>query len=756
MASEAHAPDGHSTGRELIWTPHAQPVLSGQTPLATGHFADAAEEAGEGKLSEYGRLLRARKLTLAAVGLLGAVAGVVAFFAQVRVYRASATLEVQVPNQRFLNRDALDPSGSENGATSREYVETKARILRGDSLLLRTIKTLSQPANGSKPADWAALVGTLPVQAPETEDRLLRAVSRRLSVEIAGESRLIEVAFESTDPQFSATFVNTLTREFLDSEADTNSLAARSTSRALAEQLAELKTRLEKSENALQAYARKAGLLFNERSENLSESRVSQVQADLGQARNERMAKQARYEQVATTSMDALPEVLGDPTIKDLVGRISTLRQELAQLSTTFSAGHYKVKQIRAQIEELEREYTRQRERMVQLIFNDYRSAVRREELLGQSYAASARHLSEQSYRSIQYNMLKREVDTNRQMYESMLHKLLEAGVLSAVRTNHVRVVDPALRPSFPVRPRLAADIGIGLAAGLLLGAIVILARGRPGQNFLRPEDAAAQLGAAELGAIPRCDVYWPAGNGSRRKALSATSSHGFGNQLLRVHSEPSLLSQSCRAVMTSLLFSLRDSGGRSCMVINSPGSTDGKTTATVHLGASLARSGYRTLLIDGDMRRPQLHKIFDVPLEPGLKDLLAGDHAIPYETSVNNLWVLPSGNVETDPIPLLLSMQMPYLLKMLQKSFDIVLIDTPPGMLFADARIWARHANGVIFVVRAGRTSRDDAKAMRRRFAQDQTPVFGVLLNDWKPEYSSKNDYTKPYRAYRASPGRS
>ncbi len=705
------------------------------------------------KLGEYANLLRWRKWTILFLGLLGAAAGGALFFVEKPKYRVVTILEIQSPNEHFMNRSALDPKAPERAESAQQYLQTKLRTLQGRSLLLRTVAGIRERSvAGSTAPKWAKAGEIENSDPPANSDELIRTVSKDLSVRLMEETRLMEIAFESIDPQFSAAFVKALVGEFVESEVESYSQSADSTSRELVHQLEQIKKKLQDSEVQLQSYAQRAGLLFTFHSENMDEPRVRQAQMELEQARSQRIAKQSRNEQVATASPDSLPEVLGDASMKDLRSRISLLKQQLAELTTTYSASHYKVKQVQAQIQELETGYRAQRENMLKLIHNEYAAALRREELLTQSYAVGTKDLFQQSSRAIQYNILKREVDTNRQLYDSTLQTVKEAGVLSAVRPNYVRVIDPALAPSMPSRPKLLTNTGAGLLAGLFCGVVLVFVRERPGRHFHKLEQASLFLRVPQLGTIPSHSADF-----SRRPesgTLKLAWSHDSGTphqELVTALEQTSLLSESCEAVMASILFATSDQRKGSTVVVTSPVAGDGKTSTTVHLGIALAKSGRRTLLIDGDLRRPRLHELFDVTNELGLRQLLTEDPGFtkPRVTSIPNLSVLTSGGVDPNPTPLIFSRRLPALLEALQMGYDIILVDTPPTGLFADARSWAQSALGVVLVVRAGRTDRQDAKTTCQRFAQDGSAVIGVVLNDWNPSHDGSKDYASSYKSY-------
>jgi capsular exopolysaccharide synthesis family protein len=441
--------------------------------------------------------------------------------------------------------------------------------------------------------------------------------------------------------------------------------------------------------------------------------------------------------------------------------KLADLRRQLAELTASYTPAYYKVQRVQAQVTELEATLARERANVINRIRNEYDSAQRRERLLAAAYAAQAKLVSAQAAKAIHYNILKREVDTTRQLHEAMLQKVKEAGIASAMRASNIRVVDAATVPTRPFKPNLLLNSALGLFSGVFLGVVLVLARERTDLTLRAPGDTLSCLPLPELGVIPAASA-----DGSQRALVwragrSGTERPGEQVELATWKRKPSLLAESFRATLTSILFCGHNGDRPRILVLTSPSPAEGKTTVVSNLGIALAEIHRRVLLIDADLRRPRLHQVFGLPNDRGLGHLLVdgcspgerpGDPPI-QETEIERLYLLPSGSGASGATNLLHSDRMRTLLRQFRRDFDVVLIDSPPMLQIADARVLGRLADGVILVFRSGETSRSAALAACRRFAEDGTRVLGTVLNAWDPDstgygYYRSHDYHRYYHS--------
>ena len=741
---------------------------------AHGYAPEAFEDGGPGPLVECWRILRRRKGTLILIAFLGGLAGLLYTLPQTPVYQARTSLEIQTLNQDFLNIRQVSQVSEPNTWDTLTDIQTQIRILQSDSLVERVIAKL----NLSKPSDLkqatdrvSAWRRALKLPEPEAKgapsawESLLKSASGGVRVRALGQTRLVEVSCDSTDAKMAATFANALANEFIEQNIEARWKMTQRTGEWLTRQIDELRIKLERSEDALQAYARQSGLMFTSEKTNVAEEKLRQLQEELSKAQADRISRQSRYEMAHSSAPETLADILNDVALRDRQTRLTDLRRQHAELSATYKPEYSKVKRVQAQIVTIEAALKRERNAILERIRNDFQEAQGREKMLASVYASQARLVTEQAEKSIQYGILKREVDSTRQLYDAMLQRLKEASIAAAMRASNIRVVDAAREPLGPYKPNGTMNSALGLLAGLFLGVALVVMRERADRSIQEPGDSSFYLNLPELGVIPhsgaaRHRLYY-----RRRKRMAepapaaetglvAKSDVRDQVELASWQHKPSLVAESFRAILTSILFS-GDNGNRPRVLVVTSGSPkEGKMTVASNLAIALAEVHQRVLLIDGDMRRPRLHEIFDAGNEGGLSDILkengaraeSGLAGAIQETKLPNLFLLASGPVSSAAATPLFSRQMPGLLKDLLRQFDSILIDTPPMLQMPDARVLGRLTDAVLLVVRAGHTTRDAAMAARQRFEEDGTPLLGTILNDWDPK-SSGGGYDGYYK---------
>ena len=733
------------------------------------------EEPERSSLLDYWRILRRRKGTLVLFGFFGALIGVLVTLPQTPVYQARTTLEIQLLNDRFLNMREVSPiAQAESPTYGPTDIPTQIRIIQSETLIERVLDKLKV----RNVSDLAAPAGRIPVwrralNLPEPDpltahQQALGMAAGNLSVRSSEDTRIVEILCDSTDPRMAARFANTLVDEYIKDNLESRWIMAQRTGEWLTRQLDDLRIKLERSGDALQSYARSSGLVFTGEKNSLSEEKLRQLQADLGRAQASRMARQSRFEMVRTSSPEALPEVLNDGSLRAYQAKLTDLQRQLADLGTTFTSAHSGVKSLRAQVAAVESAFQRERDAILKAIRNEYEDALRQEKLLQAEYTRQAARVSEESERAIQYNILKREAETNRQLYDTMLQHVKEASIASAIKASNVRVVDPAKPPGGPYKPQPSRSGAMGVLAGLFFGVLFVIVRERFDRTIHNPDDSSLYLGISELGIIPsagtaRRRLYY--GRKSRRLRAGDGQPGVDGEppandcvELVTLHHSASGMAESFRTTLASILFAGRDGDRPKLLVVTSPGPMEGKTAVTSNLGVALAEAGHKVLLIDGDLRKPRLHEVFGLANEMGLGDFLKDRQTrlaeaistVVRETKLAGLWLLPAGPRTTAAANLLYSPRLPELLKAVRLDYDMVLIDTPPMLQIADARLLGRLADAVVLIIRAGKTTRDAALAARDRLSEDGIEVLGTILNDWNPDRSAGSGYYRYYDRYR------
>ncbi len=682
---------------------------------------------------------------------------------QTPVYQSTNSLEIQAVNEPSLNTGDLDANAKASEALMSAYIQTQIEILSSRALIGRVISKLrleERPEFIEKRGGLGAWrkVLWLPPRLPVPQREYALAVVREnLRITAPRGSHLIRIEYSSIDRTLAADLANALAQEFIDQNLELRLRSTQRTNEWLNQQLDDLKAKLEESEDRLHTYGRASGLMFTSENDSVAEAKLKQVQEELSRAQADRIAKQSRQELVKKTPADSLQEVVENGPFRDYQVKLADVQRQLADLQSYLTPNHYKVKQLQAQIAELESALQRERSHVTERIASSYESAKRREQLLLQTYFRQAALVSELDAKGIQYKILKREVDTNRKLYEAILQRVKESNMVSAMRASNIVVFDPAVIPSRPYKPNLLLNSSLGLVSGIFLGVVLVFVLESADRSLKLPGDSVAYLKVPELGVIPSANkdtafrrAIWtklPAGqieHGRREEAAAGSV------ELVTWRRTRSPLAESFRATLASILFAEANGTHPRVIVFTSASPGEGKTTAVSNLGIALARINHRVLLIDGDMRRPRLHRIFSLSNNFGLSDLLADGNrhkeysleAMAQETEVPNLCVLPSGSPTASPSDLLYSPLLPDLLRRFREEFDAVLIDTPPVLHLADTRVFGRLADAAILVCRAGETNRDSARGATERLAADGTPVLGTILNDWEPSITGYYEY--------------
>ncbi len=458
---------------------------------------------------EYWQMVRRHKAAVILATLLGGLIAFASTLPAPRIYQARTTLEIQGLNDDFLNFRNVNPT-MEGSSYSPDYdIQTQVKILQSKTLIKRVREKLEQQkrTEGLEPPDrLSAWRKALRIASP-TPDNLwkqaLGVAAGSVKVRSSGTNRIVEVSTDSTNPRVAADFVNTLAAEFIEQNLEARWKSTEHTGEWLTKQLQDLKIKLEKSEEQLQAYARATGLVFTDEKNNVEEARLADLQKQLSEVQADRMAKQSKYEMAAGSPTAAVPDVLDDSSLQDSRNTLNGLKSRLAEARVTFTPNHQDVKRIQAQITSVEAAQQADSSNILTRIRNEYEAAQHREKLLLASYTQQAHLVSEEADKAAHYNLLKREVDTSRTLYESVLQKLKEASIASALRASNIRVVDGADPAGGPYKPDVSQSTTVGLLTGLFFGIGFVVMRERADRTLQDPGDPAFYLNLPELGIVP-------------------------------------------------------------------------------------------------------------------------------------------------------------------------------------------------------------------------------------------------------------
>jgi capsular exopolysaccharide synthesis family protein len=721
---------------------------------------------------------------------LSALAGLVLGFAigipMTPVFRARTSIEILNLNQDFMDMKHNSPVNTTEYSDEVSEEETQAQLIQGAALLNRVGAKLDPDAAHPKgrpvPArsGWRSWLHLPEHVEPTARQKLIGQAIRTLKVRVQPRTRVLELTTDSTSPQFAADFVNTLVQEFIYQSVEARLNNTSNTSAWLKQEIDSARSNLQRSEDALQAYARNSGLIFtdSESETNVATEKLQHLELSLSGVTADRISKESRYELAKNSPPDSLADVLNDEGLQTIDDKINETQRRLADLSAIYTPDYAGVKRAKAELASLQEAFQQKRGNILNKIETDYHQAQRNENLLRDAYLAQTREVTGQDEKTIQYNILKREVDSSRLLYDTMLQQMKQASIASALHASNLRVVDLAVPSDLPVSPNFKLNSMVGLFAGLILSISILTARERADRNLQMPGDIKQWLEIPELGTIPalvsstKRPIYYRGTSGALGQARPLLTGSPIGSnglvfdkpnqpdrvELVTLQHKSSLLAEAFRSALTSILFIGDNGNAPHVLVFTSTQPGDGKTTVVANLGIALAEIRKKTLIIDADMRRPSIHKVFGVPQSRGLSDLLQNEMTdenlagLVQETGLAGLNVLTAGTPTAAAAYLLHSPNFAAFLEKVRPEYDMVLIDTPPMVQMTDARIVGRLSDAAVLVARAGTTTRDALRTAKERFDEDRTRVLGSILNSWDLKRAVGSYYYRQYQKHYAT----
>ena len=746
-------PNHPNPGEKRLSTYGEMLVGAGARPYGVG---DTVDEEVPGTSIDPGRLLRKYWWVLLLLLLLGGAAGFTSVIFSSPMYRARLLLEVQ--SVSVMTKSALEVTSYEANDVN---LQTQITILRSGPFLKRGADRMQSETVPLAPTGRDLFSRLRQRVRPATQDPLENA-RRGLVVAIGTfdarpvtRTRLIELSCDSTSPDVAAQFLNAMAAEFVDDTSRSRMQSSQKTSEWLSAQIEETKSKLQDSEERLRDFVQASGNLFAGQETTLDDTKLAQLKGELAKIQSERIGKQSRYELTLKSPPEALAEVLDDTTLKGYQNQIANLKRERAALLTTYTPKHEKVVKLDAQLTFLEKTYENEITSVVRRIRNDYEAALRQERLLTSAYNGQSQRVGAEAGKAAQYNALKREVETLRQMYQSLLMEGNQAALSSSVPINPIRIVEPSSPPEFPYLPRPPLNISFGLLAGLVLTAGIIFLRERMDHSIKSPVSSRRLLNTRQLGVIPNLAVN---GNGLKRvrsaEVLPTGDDMSPGTALLNWRNAPAFIAESFRGTLASILRNQANGTTQKTILVTSAGSAEGKTTVVQNLGIALAETGRKVLVVDADFRRPHLHHRFDMPNDLSLVDMLSDDTPFSeypperwgLESGFPGLWVLPNRPSSDSVAKVLYSPRLRAVFEALAKRYDMILVDAPPILHLADARIIAPLTDAVILVLRCGVTDRESALEAYQRIREDGLFLLGTVLTDWRSTDFAKRQYDYDY----------
>ncbi len=722
-------------------------------------------------LREYWKILVKRKWLIIALLTIVVGAAFVATKLQVPEYRATALVLIEPEATQFLGFQDFD---QQTGRASAEFRASQYEILRSRSLaravvqaeqledhpeltgqlrqrslsgelrdLSRLLLSAIRPAS-ENPADASGQQGT----SADPLDLAANALLKKVEIEPVRNTQVVRVSVVSFDPEFSSRLANALVREYIDSSLQRRFDSGTQARRFLEGQLDEMRIALERSDRALAEFARQARVSDLDQNMEMTRDGLRSTSARLDEVRRELSQLEGWRELARQGQVDHLDPVAGNERLAELEARLQDASIAYRALSEQYTENFPLVAERRRDLESLREEVAAERQKVVAGIAGRLEARIAEQAALERAITQRENQLMDLNERSVQYNILRREFETNRELYDALLQRMKEIGVSAGVQKSNISIIDPAPVPTVAFRPNLQKNLAIASMLGLMIGIALALLLEFLDSTIRRTEDIERQVDRPVLGLIPLLrlrDQRATAATGRPERALSHYSA---------THPK-SAVSEAFRSLRTSLMFSTPEGMPR-VLLFTSPSQGEGKTTAAANLATVLAQNGASVLLIDADLRRPSVHRDFSIPRSPGLTDAISRvstgtqpEHPVIHGSGVDGLSLMPAGHATPSPAELLSSNQLAKVLSDCRRIFDHVIVDAPPILGLADAVVASRMVDGVVLVAAAGKTGKENFRISVQRLRQVQAPLLGVILNRVdleSPEYSYYSAYYYNY----------
>jgi succinoglycan biosynthesis transport protein ExoP len=706
----------------------------------------------------YDYLLILRKHQWLILSFMLAVVTIVAIatFRMQPVYVATARVEIDRENANILPFQGTD--SYDFMMDLENYIETQSKILTSETLALQTIRNNALSArpefSSSTGPSEAIASGSLANQKRPPE---LAQFLGSLSVKRVPNSRLMDVSFESTDPQLAARIVNAHINSYIEQNFRSKYEATSQASTWLTSQLDDLRVKVQKSEDALITYERQNQIWTLDDKQNITTQRLSDVNKQLTDAQSERMRKESLYQFAKSGNLDAVPQVQSNTTLTELLRKHEDLTSQYNDALSQYGPNFPKVVRLQAQLKELDAYIDKDKQKIVDILESDFREARERETMLTGLLDQQKVAANQMAEKLVEYNILKREAEALKTLYDGLMTKLKETAISASLRSSNIRVVDPAMIPSTPARPAKTRNVALAFLVGLVGGIGLALMREYLDNTVKTPDDVETLSRLPSLAVVPQ--FAGSNGNGRRHGLLQGFSSNnGLDKriELVAQHLPKSQMSEAFRALRTSILLSQADHPPQ-VILVTSALPREGKTTAAANLAVTLAQLGDKTVLVDADLRKPGVGRLLNLTggKYAGLSSYLAGVSSldlvsIPHP-AIPNLVAIPTGPLPPNPADLLSSHKLVEAIAELRTKFKFIVIDSPPIMAATDAVILSVQADGVLLVVRSGETPKEAFTRTRDLLNSVKCRILGVVLNAVD---ASAPDYYYSYRYYPYSYG--
>lgn len=693
-------------------------------------------ENTETHLLDYFKIIQKRMWICIIVFVVSIVSAVVYTYRTQPLYRTTAKILLEHKELNVGIKQVM----SENKNTV-DFYTNQCEVLRSRLVAKKVIDTLdlknhpefslNKTTGNPKSAESNAV-------NPPAETDLINNFLSRLNVTLMKDSGILCISYVGHDPDIITTITNTIMQTYIEQDWERRYSVAKEALEWLNKQMKDVKSAVEQSERALQKYKKESNIIGIEptvsgQSGNREDSqhsvvlqKLAELNTTLTNAKTERIKLEMLYNKLATLKkaknqeeiIHSIPPVMQNSLIQKLKEDYVNAQNEVSLYAHRYGGKHPKIVQLNTELDTMKNNIMREVERLCENIIIEYEIARSNEATLATIFEQQKKEVFTQGDKAIQYGVLKREADTNRQMYETLLTRIKETNLTEDLKASDIRVIDNAEVPMSPYKPQRSLNILLGIVMGLFLGVGITFLIEYMDNTIRTQEDVEKYFGTFLLGVVGHIRQ-------KRRDTRDA--------QLVTYNLPKNPITESIKRIRTNILFSHPEQP-KKVLLVSSATPSEGKTLFTSNLGVVLAQMGKKVLLIDADLRNPSLHKIFRLDESSGLSDFLINSHNLPgiiKSTQIPNLQIITSGSIPPNPSELLSSPAMVEFLKTAKEEYDWIIIDSPPLLTVTDGSILARIVDGIIFVIRSKKTSITTAQKGACCIAAVRHKMLGVVIND-------------------------
>jgi capsular exopolysaccharide synthesis family protein len=741
-----------------------------------GYADDVRRERTETSLQDYLAIVLKRKWTVIVFALAVLITVAAGSFLTKPTYTARGILLIEKEPNILSFQDVFQIESFND-----DYFQTQFKLLESRTLAKDTIDRLKLHENEK-------FVGKLGKEsdAPDQSDTVFREILidnflNRLEVTPIRQTRLVALSFKAGDPQFAADTLNALFDAFIDMNIQKKYQATEQATEFISNQIAALRAETAEKEKKLSEYGAEKNIIALSDKETTIVEKLGQFNRAFTEAQLDRVNKETYYNEIRGASPDYIPEALTNPLIQKLREEYARLTGEYLKQSETFKPEYPEMQRLKAELDSITESLKNETQNLIKGAYSDYQAALKKEQSLEWVFNRQKQEAIQLNSNAILYNSLKIEVENNKNLLDSLLKRQSETGLsarLKGMRTSNVWIVDRATPPLYPSSPKKKMNIALAMVLGLFGGVGLAFLFERLDNSVKNFQDVEKYAGVPSLGIVPAfnsdgfrklsakkikpsrvklrvrqpreslkksyADEWLLARKNEERETSGPEAAELAGRkeielpkaksiELITHFSPKSNIAESYRSIRTTLLLSQADSLLK-CFVVSSPLPEEGKSATISNLAVTFAQAGKRVLLIDADLRKPRLHKIFQTKNLNGLTNYLssqADSKDLEKPTPVPNLYVINSGPLPPNPVELLGAERMGSLLDDMKKRFDYVLIDAPPVLPVSDAIVLGSKIEGMILVIWGGKTTREALKRAKEKLSTHHIKCVGVILNN-------------------------